>query len=349
MPIENKDSLVPITRLTALWALSESMLGGLLHAAHIPFRGMIISSAAVIVICLIAHFSAKRGEILKATIVVLIIKATISPHTPAVAYLAVFMQGFFGEIIFFNKRFFTASSILLGFMIGILTGSHRIITYTLILGTTFWESINEFMRYVVKEFLITSKNEISFNFSLFLISVYVFIHAVFGFASGLLASKLPQKLNSEKAKKMILTEAELSANKIDMLNRIKIRKPFWKKFTYNLILTIIGFLLILTYITPQAINISQKSILIMIFRAIFITVIWFFLLSPFILRIIKKLLHKRQNSYSNYVNDIIDHFPFYKLTAVTIWQASSKQKGIRRIHYFITAIIANVLTLKFRD
>ncbi|MCK7522911.1 MAG: hypothetical protein MZV64_37165 [Ignavibacteriales bacterium] len=31
--------IIPITRLTALWALSESMLGGLLHAAHIPFGG----------------------------------------------------------------------------------------------------------------------------------------------------------------------------------------------------------------------------------------------------------------------------------------------------------------------
>lgn len=349
MPNEHKDSLVPISRLTALWALSESMLGGILHAAHIPFRGMIISSAAVIIICLIAHFSSKRGEILKATIVVLIIKAAISPHTPTAAYLAVFLQGLFGEIIFYNKRFFTASSILLGLMIGILTGSHRIITYTLILGTTFWESINEFMSYVVKEFLISSKDEISFNFSLFLISAYVFVHAVFGFVSGLLASKLPKKLNSEEAKRMILTQADLSANKIDMLNRIKTRKPFWKKFTYNLILTIIGLLLVLTYINPQAISISQKSILIMVFRAVFITVMWFFLLSPLMLRIIKKMLHKRQNSYSNYVNDIINHFPFYKLTVAAIWKASSKQKGIRRLHYFIIAVIANVLTLKFLD
>jgi len=101
--VENK--IIPITRLSALWALSESMLGGLLHAAHIPLRGMIISSAAVIIICLIAHFSEKNGEILKATIIVLIIKGAISPYTPFAAYLAVFMQGLLGEIFFYKKRF----------------------------------------------------------------------------------------------------------------------------------------------------------------------------------------------------------------------------------------------------
>ena len=197
MPIsfthKSEQNIVPITRLTALWALSESILGGLLHAAHVPFRGMIISSAAVIIICLIAHFSEKRGEILKATIIVLLIKAAISPHTPVAAYAAVFLQGILGEIFFFKKRFFAFSSMMLGIIVGILTGSQRIITLTLIFGATFWDAINQFINYLIKEFFMSSIGEISLNFSLVLMGTYILIHAAFGFAAGLLASKLPKK------------------------------------------------------------------------------------------------------------------------------------------------------------
>jgi hypothetical protein len=353
MPIsfthKSGQNIVPITRLTALWALSESMLGGLLHAAHVPFRGMIISSAAVIIICLIAHFSEKRGEILKATIIVLLIKAAISPHTPVAAYGAVFLQGILGEIFFFKKRFFAFSSMMVGTVVGILTGSQRIITLTLIFGTTFWDAINQFINYLIKEFFMSSIGEMSLNFSLVLIGTYILIHAAFGFAAGLLASKLPQKINSERAKEMILHEKELIIGSVGTADKKKKRKPWWKRPSYYLIFIFAGILLIITYTNPNAINLSQKSILLMIIRAILITAIWFFFLSPVFMIIIKKMFLKKQNKYTNEISGIINHFPQYRYIVAAIWKLSSKQKGVRRFSYFITALITNVLTLKFPD
>lgn len=344
-----EDGKIQLTRLTALWALSESMLGGLLHAAHIPFRGMVISSVAVVIMCMIAHFSNKRGEIMKAMIIVLIIKAAISPHTPAAAYLAVFLQGVLGELLFLRKKFFTLSSILLGLIVGILTGSQKIITYTLIFGVTFWEAINEFITYVIKEFSVSSNKNITFNFSLVLIAAYVFIHAIFGTAAGLFASKLPQKINSDTAKAMLLDEKILIDGQSGINKRVRSRKPWWKKLSYDLIMGIIIILLIITYINPQVINLSQKSLLLMIIRAIIITITWFYFLSPFILKLIKKLLHKKENAYMKEVKGIISHFPYYKIVVAEIWKMSSKKKGFRRISYFITGLIANILALKFPD
>ncbi|HEY7751043.1 MAG TPA: hypothetical protein VH917_02035, partial [Ignavibacteriaceae bacterium] len=46
-----------VLRITALWALSESLLGGFLHATQVPFRGLIIASTAVLFISLIFYFS----------------------------------------------------------------------------------------------------------------------------------------------------------------------------------------------------------------------------------------------------------------------------------------------------
>lgn len=336
-----------ITRLTALWALSESMLGGLLHAAHIPFRGMIISSAAVIIISLIAYFSERKGEILKATFVVLLIKAGISPHTPVAAYFAVFLQGTIGEVLFFRKKYFKISAVTFGVIVGILTGSQRVITYTIFFGTTLWEAINEFIKYILKELPLL--NTTSFNFSLTLICIYIFIHIVFGIAAGILAAKLPRKLNSESAKSMFISESDLLEHHTEVLNQRKHKKPKWRKYFFNAILLFAVILLIITYINPQAINLEPKSILIMMIRAIVISIVWFYLLSPILLEVIKKLLHKKQNLYTDEIKGIMSHFPFYKSIVSITWKASAKQKGIKRLKYFIIATLVNVLNLKNSD
>jgi hypothetical protein len=65
--------------------------------------------------------------------------------------------------------------------------------------------------------------------------------------------------------------------------------------------------------------------------------------------IIKELLQKKQNKYANEISGIINHLPEYRYIAAAIWKLSSKQKGVRRFSYFITALISNVLTLKFPD
>ena len=43
-----------IQRLTALWAFTESGLGGIMHALQIPFTGLLVGGMAVIMISLIA-------------------------------------------------------------------------------------------------------------------------------------------------------------------------------------------------------------------------------------------------------------------------------------------------------
>ena len=70
-----------VERLTALWALNEAGLGGLIHAMRVPFTGIVVGSTAVVLIALIAFFAEKKAKaILKATVIVLLIKAAASPH-----------------------------------------------------------------------------------------------------------------------------------------------------------------------------------------------------------------------------------------------------------------------------
>ena len=101
---ENAEDRLSILKITALWAFSESAFGGILHALTIPFRGLFIASAAVLFISLIALFSKSSKEILKATLIVILIKAVVSPHSPLTAYIAVSLQGMLGFSIFLNKK-----------------------------------------------------------------------------------------------------------------------------------------------------------------------------------------------------------------------------------------------------
>src|SRR5688572_2381352 len=80
-------------RLIAVWALAEGTLGGILHGLHIPVTGLVVGSISVCCLALLARVKQRRGDLLKATMLVLTIKAMLSPHSPPAAYLAVFSQG----------------------------------------------------------------------------------------------------------------------------------------------------------------------------------------------------------------------------------------------------------------
>ena len=325
------------------------MLGGLLHAARIPFRGMILSFAAIIIMILIAHFANKKGEILKQTILVLIVKAAVSPHTPALAYGVVFLQGLMGELFFLSKRYFLISSIVLGIMVETLTGLHRVITFTLVFGMTLWDAVNEFINYVVKEFLFPTADLSSFNFSLLLVGSYLLIHILFGIAAALFVSRFIVKLNSNETKKLSLDEIQYLNLIPNDTPKISKRKHWLWKPIYTVIFIISLVLLILSYLNPNAINLSSNSLLLMLFRAALVIVIWLFFLSPILLKFFKRLLHKGQDKYTAEINDIVKHLSIYKHLAFLLWRNSSVKKGISRINYFLTMLIVNVLTLKLPD
>ena len=61
-------------RLIALWVICEAMLGGIIHGLRIPVSGLIVGSASVICISLIAFYNPVKGAILKATLIVAIFK-----------------------------------------------------------------------------------------------------------------------------------------------------------------------------------------------------------------------------------------------------------------------------------
>jgi hypothetical protein len=117
--LENKipANNIIITKLTALWALNESGLGGMMFALHIPLTGFFVGGFAIILIGLIAFYSGNDfRQIVKATVLVLIIKAMASPHAPPPAYLAVAFQGLTGAVLFSCIRNYKVAAMLLAIL-----------------------------------------------------------------------------------------------------------------------------------------------------------------------------------------------------------------------------------------
>lgn len=328
------------TRLTALWGLSESALGGVLHAFKMPFRGMVISSIAIIIISLIANFSAKRGQIIRSTFIVILIKAFVSPHTPLTAYFSVFMQGLLGELLFFTRKFKLLSSLLLGIAVSLLNGFQKIIVLTVIYGQNLWKVIDDFYIFIVQKWFGIAVSE-GVIFSQWLIGGYILIHLIAGVGAGLLAYLIPKKVEAKMHEPLTLPPVEEST-----VERVpqKRKRKWWLKPSTLIIIILSAVVILLSYLYPETDRFDVSGILIMLLRSFLIMALWFFVVAPVLKRYFIKLFNKkRKNSYAGEIDDILNLIPTMKRILASSWTNAKEYKGLNRITHFLIFSIAILL------
>ena len=94
---------IRIERLTALWALNESGLGGFLHVFNTPFTGLIVGGISILMISLIAYYAEDKWKaVLRALLIVLIVKMAVSPHSPVGGLCGGILSGNSGRRIVFQ-------------------------------------------------------------------------------------------------------------------------------------------------------------------------------------------------------------------------------------------------------
>jgi len=327
------DYQISILKITALWAFSESAFGGILHALTVPFRGIFINGAAVLFISLIALFSKNSKEILKSTLIVLVIKALVSPHTPLAAYFAVTIQGFLGYLLFLTKNFYRLSALLLGIFTLFFSGIQKIILLTLVFGNTLWKSVNIFIKQISKEFLSNKFNS-DIHYGYIVIILYLAIHIIAGIFIGFYAGLLPSKINRYKNK---ISDELFSQNHSEFPHKQKNKKKFWLLRPIWIGIAIISVtVLIYSYISPSGSEIGSSEIIVMLIRSIIITVFWFTVVGPIAKKLFQKFLASRKSIYTNEINEIMDLFPQFKKVVSYCWKNSSDKKGITRIRKFLS-------------
>lgn len=326
------DYQISILKITALWAFSESAFGGILHALAVPFRGIFINGAAVLFISLIALFSKNGKEILKSTMIVLLIKAVVSPHTPLTAYFAVSIQGLLGYLLFLPKIFFRISALLLGILTLLFSGIQKIVVLTLLFGNTLWKSINIFIKQISAEFF--SKDfQSEINYGYILILIYISIHLAAGIFIGIYAGMLPKKINfyRNQIPKDLLLETTPEIPKKEK------KKKNWLLRPTGIVIVFISLsVLIYSYISPSTSEVGSSEIIIMLIRSITIMIIWFTLIGPLIRKLFQKYLFGKKSFYAKEIGEIMELFQQFKKVISYCWKNSSDKKGLKRIQYFLS-------------
>ena len=129
-------------KLTALWALNESGLGGFMHVVSSPFTGVLVGGIAILLVSLIAYYSENKWKsILKALLIVLIIKLVMSPHSPPTAYFSVTFQAVFGAFLLANFSWKGLTLMVLGMVTFLQSALQKLITLTVIYGENLWDCL----------------------------------------------------------------------------------------------------------------------------------------------------------------------------------------------------------------
>lgn len=330
--IQSDEDRISILKITALWAFSESAFGGILHALTVPLRGLFISSAAVLFICLIALFSKNSKDILKSTLIVILIKAIVSPYTPLAAYLAVSLQGIIGFLFFSTKKFYRLSALFLGLTVLFFSGIQKIVILTILFGNTLWESLDIFIKQVSVDTFNIDHPEI--NYGYLIISVYVLLHLVAGLFIGIYAGKLPQRIDYYKG---IIPTSISSINGEEIPRKEKRKKRSWfLRPTGIFILVLSAGVIILSYLSTELEENVAISVMIMLLRSVVITFIWFAVLAPIVKKYFQKFIAKRKSEYSKDLEEIISMFPKFRVIVNNCWKLSGDKKGYKRIRYFLS-------------
>jgi hypothetical protein len=327
-----------IFRITAIWAFSEAALGGVLHAFKFPFNGLVLSSAAVVFISLIAYFSETRGAIIKSTLLVIIIKASVSPHTPVNAHMAVLLQGLLGELFFFTRKGFKISAFVFAVTVLLLSSFQKVLTVTIVFGMQFWEAIDVFFNSISKNYFGFVNDELSISF--ILIGVYFFFHLFAGVLAGFIAGTLPKKLIEKSG----IVQSYVAEDFSTHLNNKKAKKKKWYKKPVNLFVVLLFVSMVAySYFSPNEFTGLESMVFMIVLRSLIVLVAWLFIISPLVTNLLGKLLKKKESKYAKEIAVILDLFPAFKNIVIYNWRKAVPLRNVKSFWSFLANSITMLL------
>jgi len=325
MKSSDSNSII-ITRLTALWALTESALGGVMHALHIPFTGIFVGGMAVICISLIAlNTDSVFREVMKSTLLVLMVKAGVSPHTPVPAYIAVTFQGFLGALFFSVIRNFRVASLLFGFMAITESAIQKFLFTTLIFGKSVWVALDIFMNSVLKDFGLP----VGFSFSFWIVSTYVILYALFGVLLGIFIGEMPFALEKISKEKIHFQKKE----KADTVIQGKKR---------GVIFLLVILFVFLVFLMEGKMNQAFYVLL----RSLAVTLLLFIVVRPLIVLLIR-FTGKNKKEEMSIVLNLLPELRSYIRPAYEL--SFHSYKGIKKYKYFVLFLIHFTISDKTDD
>jgi hypothetical protein len=303
------DRELAVERLTALWALNEAGLGGLIHALRVPFTGIVVGSTAVILIALIAFFAERRAKaILKATVIVLLVKAAASPHTPLPAYVAVSFQGVAGAVLFGLLPSIRLGALILGLLALWQGAVQKLLVMTLLYGRSLWESVDAVGRWILEKM---GGGEGGVSPTGWFLFFYLGYYTVAGLVTGWLAGAIPGEI--AVALENPRPAPPEAAVPLAALPLGAARKRWWRRTPFKAGLVLAGLMLASLWMTP-----GQEGWIkgLRVFaRAMVVLAVWLWVVRPLGMALFRRFRRREQNAYGVEVSRALEQFPALRQAA----------------------------------
>jgi hypothetical protein len=302
---------------------------------QIPFTGLLVGGMSVIMISFIAQTSAGQyKEILKGALIVLIIKAMVSPHTPFPAYVAVSFQALCGFALFSLLRVNFGSILSLSVLSMLESAVQQLLILTFFLGQSFWKAADTFVAFVSKQFGTTATNG-----SQWIIGSYLLIYILGGIFVSWIGWKTLRSFSEGKCNEGSTDEA---LDIIILPTNIRTKKNNGRKLWLVLSL-LVALSVVIFFVAADA-----KSGWIAVARSVSWTLsvimLWYMLVNPLLIKLIKSILQKRQGRYSEEISRTLSFLPALRQLTALAWRKSKLQKRGHRWYAFLSELIHTSLT-----
>ncbi|HRI01731.1 MAG TPA: hypothetical protein PK006_11820 [Saprospiraceae bacterium] len=302
-----------VFRLTAFWAFSECVLGGLLHSVKFPFSGLFLTGISVLCILFILIESGGRSsQLLSSLFLVLLLKIILSPQASPTALMAVGFQASFTFIIFSLIRNLVAVASISMLCCFIESAFQKLILLYLFGGNNLIQAIDEFVLKIPKYFdlfgtIQGSSVLVAFYLLVYIFSSVVFIHYFF---------RIYKRWTSVKSDLLVLDE-------LNIVESVGGESKKERSYKLKWILLIVGLVL---FALPQ----MRQFFPVWLFRFYLFIIIWMWIVIPIFNFIIKRRMANVSSRNSELIARTLALFPFFKNVFTFLWRKNESYKLFTR-------------------
>ncbi len=320
-------------RITALWAFSECALGGLMHAFKLPFTGLFVGGFAVLCVGLLAHVERPSAPlILRATILVMLVKAVVSPHSPPQAYLAVGFQGVLGALMLGFLRPTVLVSSVYGLIAIAESALQKLLMLYLFFGKPLFEAADLFVADVLKKFGLQS--EVSWAWSA--AWAYVGLYALWGAVLGYWIPRLPELLKHRAQRYAV---AESFSPEVALESK---RHQFPKKMLA--LAGVLLFIVVTFLLTGTEKGGGAQKAVYAVARTLAVLLAWLFMVRPLLQVLIRRWAKRKAVTEQGMLQQLLAAIPDWRARATQLLVIVSQQhQGWRRWVEFALALLAVAL------
>jgi hypothetical protein len=241
-----------------------------------------------------------------------------------------------GEALFWNRRMYPVSCLLLGVLVLLESGLQRIIVLTVVYGNDLWQAINTFINGITGQTTLI-------NYSYILVAGYVLVHLAAGILVGLLAGRLPQRIRLWSAlhKDYLLTMDTNNSETMGVAASTKRKSKIRKRVIFIWLALLILYLQSSLDIGPALLpaNIAFKIFI----RSLLFILTFYFIVGPCLTSLINRWLQNRKVNENEIIQNILQFLPGTKQLVSKSWQLAAHHKGISRILLCGKIILLNTL------